>query len=133
MVNSKDENYEVIKLFGQEALFTNSRIDRETVPQGVYCYDIRHGDDDSVPCSLEPSVFVNHMGTVICGVDFGMVQDSYIPIGECDMGFEGYSEDLDSYMNGWEKVDVPFPAPIAIKPYTPSVPQEPESADELEL
>jgi len=49
MVNSKDEHYEVIELFGQQALFTNLRIDRATVPDGTYCYDIRHGDDDSVP------------------------------------------------------------------------------------
>ena len=35
MVNSKDEHYEVIELFGQQALFTNLRIDRATVPDEI--------------------------------------------------------------------------------------------------
>lgn len=136
MIDAMDEEYEAIELFGQKALFTNSRIDRTTVPKGVYCYDIRHGDDDAVPCTLEPYVFVNHMGTVICGADFGLTRNAYIPMSADDLGFEGYSEDLNSYMKVWEKTAVPFPILIQHTPYAPSIPPGPrkdEPEDEPEL
>lgn len=45
MISAMDETYEVTKLDWIEVLFTNSRIDRRTVPEGLHCYDLRHDDD----------------------------------------------------------------------------------------
>ena len=44
--------------------FTNLRVDRKTVPNGWYAYDIRHGDSGSF-CTIEPYVIVNHAGTFL--------------------------------------------------------------------
>lgn len=65
-VNAREENYEHIELLGKPALFTNSRIDRVTVPKGFFCYDLRGSDrDPGKPVTVENKVAVNHAGTVL--------------------------------------------------------------------
>ena len=65
-VNAREETFEHIELFGKPALFTNSRINRATVPEGFYCYDLRGSDyDPGKPIMVENSVVVNHAGTVL--------------------------------------------------------------------
>lgn len=51
---------------GIPGLFTENRIDRSTLPQGVHAYDIRGGGDDGNDfCTVEPSVTVDHTGTFV--------------------------------------------------------------------
>jgi hypothetical protein len=65
-VNAREEEYEYVELFGKPALFTNSRIDRDTVPEGWHAYDLRGSDyDPGEPVTIEPSVAVNHAGTIL--------------------------------------------------------------------
>ena len=44
-LNANDETYEILEICGQTVLFTSARIDRETVPDGLYAYDLRHDDE----------------------------------------------------------------------------------------
>ena len=72
-IDARTERFEMVELFGKPALFTNSRIDRATVPENLYCYDIRGSDNDPGELStVEPEVRVNHAGAVITAapVDF---------------------------------------------------------------
>ena len=39
------EPYEEITVCGKPALFTSIRIKRDTVPDGLYTYDVRHDDE----------------------------------------------------------------------------------------
>ena len=39
-----NEVYEVVTVFGQEALFSCERIERTSVPKGLYQYEVRHDD-----------------------------------------------------------------------------------------
>lgn len=39
------EHYEEITVCGKPALFTSIRIKRDTVPDGLYAYDVRHDDE----------------------------------------------------------------------------------------
>lgn len=48
-VNARQEEYEYVELFGKPALFTNSPIDRSTVPEGWYAYDLRGSGYAPVP------------------------------------------------------------------------------------
>lgn len=65
-VNAREERYEHVELFGKPALFTNSRIDRSTVPRGFYCYDLRGSDNDPGRlATVEKLVAVNHSGTIL--------------------------------------------------------------------
>ena len=37
-VNAAEESFELMELFGKTVLFTNMRVDRDTVPQDLYIY-----------------------------------------------------------------------------------------------
>ena len=61
-----DEQYQEVELFEKLALFSNGRISRDDLPEGVYCYDLRGSDDDpGSPICVEERVMVNHAGSVI--------------------------------------------------------------------
>lgn len=45
--------------------FTNCRVNKETIPDDWYVYDIRHGDEGGF-CTIEKRVVVNHAGTFLC-------------------------------------------------------------------
>jgi len=47
-----------------KGFFTILRVDRNTLPEGYYAYDIRHGSDGGF-CTLEDLVFVDYAGTFI--------------------------------------------------------------------
>ena len=60
------EPYEEITVCGKPALFTSIRIKRDTVPDGLYTYDVRHDDEcRGIPCEIARFVMVNHWGTII--------------------------------------------------------------------
>ena len=64
--NAMTERYEEITVCGKPALFTSIRIKRDTVPDGLYAYDVRHDDEcRGIPCEIAPFVMVNHWGTII--------------------------------------------------------------------
>ena len=61
-----DEQYQEVELFEKPALFSNGRISRDNLPEGVYCYDLRGSDEDpGSPICVEERVVVNHAGSVI--------------------------------------------------------------------
>ena len=66
-VNAKEEVFDLLELFGKTVLFTCMRVKRNTVPDNLYVYDVRH-DDDCTGRIIEvrPYILVNHLGTVIC-------------------------------------------------------------------
>lgn len=90
-VNAMTEVFEHIELFGKPVLFTNARVDRETVPEGWYRYNIRGSDyDPSKLCTLEREVGVNHAGTILSpeeiplseGKDYRPIRESQNFLGE---------------------------------------------------
>ena len=89
-INANEADYEHFELLGHDALFTNLRIDRKTLPEGLYAYDIRDSDDcDGMPSEVRKFVMINHWGTVITrepieGADEGIVlnDDDYNYLGE---------------------------------------------------
>lgn len=58
--------YDSAVVFGEDVLYTDLRVDRETVPAELFVYDVRHCDDDwGDACEIAPHVQVNHMGTIV--------------------------------------------------------------------
>ena len=83
------EEYDEIELFDKPALFSNGRVDRDKLPEGLFAYDLRGSDDDpGAPVTVENRVVVNHAGSVILSepLDFG--EADYLALGE-DMNFTG--------------------------------------------
>lgn len=63
---ANDEQYQEIELFDKPGLFSNGRIARDNLPEGVYCYDLRGSDyDPGEPVCVEERVVVNHAGSVL--------------------------------------------------------------------
>ena len=68
-----DEGLDMIEVLDQRALFSNGRIPREAVPEGLYAYDLYESYDTGSFCYIAPLVVVNHGGTVLTKqpIDFG--------------------------------------------------------------
>jgi hypothetical protein len=63
--------------------FSELRIDRDSIPKNMYCYGIRHADNDwTNPITIEPTVMVNHYGDIITEepLVFENADDPYITI-----------------------------------------------------
>ena len=75
-----EEKLDVIEVLDRRALFSNGRLMPEQIPEGLYAYDLRHSDDGSRFCSIEPKVGVNHGGTILLKevLDFG--EQGYIAL-----------------------------------------------------
>ena len=51
---------------GRKAIFSPDRIDRTTVPAGLFQYEIRHADENwGEPCQIAKGILVNFYGTVV--------------------------------------------------------------------
>ena len=100
-ISAAEEKYELMEMLGQTVLFTNMRIDRSTVPEGLYVYDVRHDDDCTGEiCEVKPSVMVNHWGTIICKEPIQL--DAYWHskfVDENDYTYLGDTAELDKYIN----------------------------------
>lgn len=60
------EHYSQITVCGIPALLTYARIDRYSVPTGVYHYEVRHCDDDPfTPAQIATGIWVNHFATLL--------------------------------------------------------------------
>ena len=47
----RDEIFEEVTVFGYPMLFTCLRCDRNTLPKGMFMYEVRHDDDcQGIPC-----------------------------------------------------------------------------------
>ena len=86
-VDAKNTNFETVEVLGIPMLFTILRIDRNTIPKGLYAYDVRHCDEDwGSPCEIKEFVLVNHMGTLISKTPIEL-NDSLFDDGVCDRKF----------------------------------------------
>lgn len=93
--NAANELYELCELDGKPVAFTNMRLDRQTVPDGLYCYDVRDSDNCDGSCAeVKEFVMVNHWGTILCKSPFPLDErGSYYP--REDMNHKCIGLDLD--------------------------------------
>lgn len=100
-INAAEENFELMDMLGQRVLFTNMRVDRSTVPDGIYAYDVRHDDDCTGEiCEIKPVVIVNHWGTIICKEPIEMDEFWHSKfVDKSDYTYLGDSVTLDEFMN----------------------------------
>lgn len=73
--------YQLAEIMGQEVLFSNGRFDRENLPEGLYCYDLREGDS-GYAATVEPSVTVNHFGSILTTQPIEMPEQGRIELTE---------------------------------------------------
>ena len=80
---ANDEKYQEIELFDNPGLFSNGRIARDNLPEGVYCYDLRGSDyDPGEPVCVEERVVVNHAGSVLLTEPLELAEDGRLMLTE---------------------------------------------------
>ena len=80
---ANDEQYQEIELFDKLGLFSNGRIARDNLPEGIYCYDLRGSDyDPGDPVCVEERVVVNHAGSVLMTEPLELTEDGRLMLTE---------------------------------------------------
>ena len=104
-INADETDYERFEVLGRDALFTNLRIDRKSLPDGLYAYDLRDSDDcDGTPSELKSFVMVNHWGTVIVKEPIGGA-DEGIVLNDEDFNYLGEDMTLNEFANPASKME----------------------------
>ena len=94
------EKYQVIELFEEPALYSNGRIDREKLPEGLYAYDLRGSDDDpGLPVTIQEYVVVNHAATVITAAPIDLTDAGYLLLGEDGLNFLGGEQTVKGFLH----------------------------------
>ena len=99
------EVFEEVTVLGKSMLFTCLRIDRSTVPKGLYLYEVRHDDDQrGDPVQIANWIMVNHWGTLISNEPLNLnsrkaANNAYLDIDpENDWNYEGVEATVKEYM-----------------------------------
>lgn len=83
---NKGTSYKAIRINGIPAMFTNTRIERDTLPEGIYAYDIRESDDETHLSTIKPWVCVNYGGTILTFQKITIPSKGYVNIEDCNFG-----------------------------------------------
>lgn len=91
----KDVSWEVIELLDELCLFVDERINRASVPKGLYLYEVRHADDDwGEPVEIAEGILVNFFGTILSKKELPLEEfpewgTAYLDLDEEDWGWLG--------------------------------------------
>ena len=97
MENADEEIFELVMVDDIPAIFTNSRVSKDNVPKGLYCYDIRHDDScQGIACEIKPFILVNHWGSIITKEEIPLENGSHYLTD--DLNYLGYSMSLDEFI-----------------------------------
>ena len=102
---ANDEQYQEIELFDKPGLFSNGRIVRDNLPEGVYCYDLRGSDyDPGDPVCVEEQVVVNHAGSVLLTEPLVLTENGRLMLSEEEgLNFTGTSSTLSHFLQEQRK------------------------------
>lgn len=72
--NANDIAWEKVEVLNREGLFTELRVDRNSIPKGWHMYEVRHGDNDwGEPVEIARGILVNHFGTLLVKEPFDLI------------------------------------------------------------
>jgi len=97
MPDWEKEEFELVMMDVYPVLFTDGRLKRDGVPDGLYCYDVRHDDEcQGIACEVSPFVMVNHWGTILSRREVPLTDGSYFP--KEDFNYTGDSYTAAEYL-----------------------------------
>jgi hypothetical protein len=83
-IPAKDAQYIDAKIFEVKGIFTKHQIDRETLPKGLYAYDIQYSRDEMMPECIWNRVLGRRFGTVITKKPLTIGEKGYTDIKDTD-------------------------------------------------
>ena len=103
--------YEQVTVLEKEAIFTDLRVLRDSVPKGFSCYEVRHDDESQGnPVEIARGILVNFYGTLLVQGSLERVEkegycfleeDDWNDSGERSFTLEEYRKDRG--IGEWEK------------------------------
>ena len=103
--NAKDLRFQTVTVFGTPMLFTESYVDPETLPKGVYQNLVRHHSEDlEKPVQITDWAVVNRMGSLLTteAIALDKIPGSYVKKrsvdAEKDWEWNGYFVMLHVYL-----------------------------------
>ena len=113
-INVWSDSMQHIELLGKPALFSDSRVDRSTVPDGWYVYDLRGSDyDPDLISTLEARVIVNYAGSILTP------EPVIFPDGQDYLDVKGQTDFLDeeiTLIDFCRQHEMPIPSRYQIRP-----------------
>ncbi|WP_352416767.1 LPD28 domain-containing protein [Oscillibacter ruminantium] len=80
-IDAATARFEAVEILSVPGLFTTSRVNRATVPKGMYAYDMQTAEDDwGSPCLLAQHITVEHYGTVLTASPIALPQRGYLDL-----------------------------------------------------
>lgn len=80
------ERWQKVEVKGIPCLFSDIRIDRRTVPEGKYMYEVADACD-GIPCRMRQGILVNFYGTIICDQTFQPDEGDTVYLDDEDWNF----------------------------------------------
>lgn len=97
-VPEQAEEYQQAEFYDVPALFSNGRVDRESLPEGIFCYELRGADyDPGHPLTVEEHVTVNHAATILTAVPVTMPEQKSLRLGD-GLNFTGGEQTIPEYL-----------------------------------
>lgn len=94
--------YQLIEILGKKALFSNSRISKSDIPEGMYRYDFRE-DSDNYFATIEKNVVVNYSGSIITTESIDLGESGYIELDkDSSPNFLGVDCPLQDFIDCWK-------------------------------
>lgn len=98
VIDVTKEQFQEVEIKGHYGIFTELRVDKSTIPKGMNCYELRHGDDDSYPAALEQGVRVNYFGAVLMTDKMEPGENGVMELSHDDFGFTGEDLSVTEYL-----------------------------------
>lgn len=119
-----------VEIKGHYGIFTELRVNKSTIPKGVNCYELRHGDDDSYPAALEQVVKINYFGAVLMTDKMETGQDGYVPLEFEDFSFTGETLSVKEYQMNYGETEPELLYAAGLSVFSQKEVQSPELSEQ---
>ncbi len=119
-----------VEIKGHYGIFTELRVNKSTIPKGVNCYELRHGDDDSYPAALEQVVKINYFGAVLMTDKMETGQDGYVPLEFEDFSFTGETLSVKEYQMNYGETEPELLYAAGLSAFSQKEVQSPELSEQ---
>lgn len=115
-IDATTERFEAVEVLGVPGLFTTLRVNRTTVPKGMYAYDLQTSPEDwSQPGLLARHITVEHFGTVLTASPLALPESGYLDLHPGDF-MQGSGADCLTVREFEDRYLSPRPAPPRHRP-----------------
>ena len=100
---TEEKWFDQVMVRGRPALFTLETVDKSTVPDGLYCYELQYDTEMSVPTMIWNHAPEKFCGTIITADPFRLYCTGYTPVGYGNFEFTDQSYSVTEFAEKMER------------------------------